>query len=449
MNKNTVLKPESLPKYRENNVMQKKSCAHRVYTRRNRVLPSMALLAVFVFALTACDQKAAPKPREAQVVEVVAYTVEHRQVPVSSELTGRVAAAVTADIRPQTGGIVRKLLFKEGSNVTAGQTLYEIDPTSAQTSVSDAEATLSSALVAQASAKSKAARYRKLVDIEAVSQESAEEANAAYKQAVSSVASAQANLKAAKTTLSYANVTSPIDGRIGRSNVSEGTLVIANQTTALATVQQLGSVYLDATQSAAEFLRIRQQFEKGEVKLETVAPVVRLVKGDGSLYEQTGTLELDDAIVDQTTGSVTVRTLFPNPNNELIPGMYGKIRLEGAVIQNALVVPQVAVSRDVKGNALAEYELVIQTAFREVSDALSEQSNIQDLLAARQSLLEANEKIYRLTDASFRNGLESSLLVLTAQRSYNIAEQELIAARLTEALNWVTLYRVLGGGWKS
>ena len=313
---------------------------------------TIIMLITMILALVACDQKAPRQSREAQSAEVVTYTVERSQVPVSSELTGRVVAAVTAEIRPQTGGIVRKVLFKEGSEVTAGQVLYEIDPRSAQTSVSDAEATLSSAMLAQASAKSKAARYRELVAIEAVSQESAEEAETAYKQAISAVDSAKANLEAAKTSLSYAKVTSPIDGRIGRTNVSEGALVTANQTNALATVQQLGSVYLDASQSATEFLRIRQQFQQGEVKLASDAPVVRLVKGDGSLYEQFGKLELADAVVDQTTGSVTVRTLFPNPNNELIPGMYGKIRIEGAVIQDALVVPQVAISRDVKGNAL-------------------------------------------------------------------------------------------------
>lgn len=134
--------------------------------------------------------------------------------------------------------------------------------------------------------------------------------------------------------------------------MSEGALVTANQTTALATVQQLDPVYLDATQSATEFLRIRRQFEQGKVKLENGRPVVRLIKEDGSLYDPVGKLELDDAIVDETTGTVTVRAQFPNPNSELIPGMYGRIRLEGAVMQNALVVPQVAISRDVKGNAL-------------------------------------------------------------------------------------------------
>jgi len=310
------------------------------------------MVAALALTLAACNQESPPAPEEAPPVEVVAYTVKSSQVPISSELTGRVVAAVTAEIRPQAGGIVRKRLFTEGSEVEAGQVLYEIDPTSSQTSVRDAEATLSSAKVALASARAKAVRYRELVAIEAVSQESAEEAEAAYKQAIAAVDSAEANLEAARLSLSYANVTSPINGRIGRSSVSEGALVTANQTTALATVQQLDPVYLDATQSATEFLRIRQQFEQGKVKLENGRPVVRLIKDDGSLYDQVGKLELDDAIVDETTGTVTVRSQFPNPNSELIPGMYGRIRLEGAVMQNALVVPQVAISRDVKGNAL-------------------------------------------------------------------------------------------------
>ncbi len=336
----------------ENHVMRKHPYSYQTLNQRCRTMAKIMMSMAFLVVLTACDQTVEPKFKEARAVEVTAYIVQSRQVPVSSELSGRVAAAVTADIRPQIGGIVRKLLFEEGSEVKAGQVLYEIDPTSAQTAVSDAQAALASAEVAQASAKAKAARYRELVAIEAVSQESSEEAEAAYKQAVLAVVSAQASLTAARTTLSYANVTSPIDGRIGRSSVNEGTLVTANQTNALAKVQQLDNVYLDATQSATEFLRIRQQFVQGEVKLESETPIVKLIKDDGSIYNQVGTLELDDAIVDQTTGSVTVRTLFPNPNDELIPGMYGKIRLEGAIMLDALVVPQAAVSRDIKGNAL-------------------------------------------------------------------------------------------------
>ncbi|MBO1254819.1 efflux RND transporter periplasmic adaptor subunit [Alteromonas sp. 5E99-2] len=311
------------------------------------------LLVTTVVALAACSKPGGPPPRNSGPAEVLAYTVEKQKVPLSSELTGRVVAAVTAEIRPQTSGIVLNRLFTEGSEVEAGQLLYEIDSSSAQTTVSDAEATLASANVALASAKAKAVRYRELVDIEAVSQESAEEADVAYKQAISTVDSAKANLESAKLSLSYSNVTSPIKGQIGRSTVSKGALVTANQTDPLATVQQLDSVYLDATQSASKFLKIREQFRTGEVQLDNASPVVRLIKNDGSLYELAGTLGLEDAVVDETTGTVTVRSLFPNPNRELIPGMYGKIRIEGAILQDALVVPQVAISRDVKGNALA------------------------------------------------------------------------------------------------
>ena len=227
------------------------------------------MLVTAVFLLAACSDKVARSPREAQIVEVVAFTVENTQLPVSSELTGRVVAAVTAEIRPQIGGIVRRRLFTEGSNVEAGQVLYEIDSTTAQTSVSDAQASLTSAQVAVASARAKAARYRDLADIEAVSQESMEEAEAAYQQSISAVDSARAQLEAAKISLSYANVTTPIKGRIGRSNVSEGALVTANQATALATVQQLDPIYLDATQSADRFLRIRKQFRDGDCLLYT------------------------------------------------------------------------------------------------------------------------------------------------------------------------------------
>lgn len=187
---------------------------------RRSVLLRLLVMAGFVPALYGCEGQSDPAPPAPPVVEVTAYTVESTQVPVIEELNGRVVAAVTAEIRPQIGGIVRKRLFTEGSEVKAGQVLYEIDPTSAQITVSGAQATLASANVALASAKAKTARYRELVRIEAVSRESAEEAEAAYKQASLAVVSAEAALKAANISLAYANVTSPIDGRIGRSSVS-------------------------------------------------------------------------------------------------------------------------------------------------------------------------------------------------------------------------------------
>ena len=355
------------------------------------------MLVTAVFLLAAWSDKVARSPREAQIVEVVAFTVENTQLSVSSELTGRVVAAVTAEIRPQIGGIVRRRLFTEGSNVEAGQVLYEIDSTTAQTSVSDAQASLTSAQVAVASARAKAARYRDLADIEAVSQESMEEAEAAYQQSISAVDSARAQLEAAKISLSYANVTSPIKGRIGRSNVSEGALVTANQATALATVQQLDPIYLDATQSADRFLRIRKQFRDGDVKLENGRPVVRLLKDDGSFYEQVGTLGLEDSIVDETTGTLTVRSVFPNPDSEWLPGMFGRIRLDGAVMQNALVVPQVAISRDVKGNALAyviDENNLIEERTLTTGEALGDQWVVESgLQAGERIVVEGLQKI--------------------------------------------------------
>ena len=368
------------------------------------------MLVTAVFLLAACSDKVARSPREAQIVEVVAFTVENTQLPVSSELTGRVVAAVTAEIRPQIGGIVRRRLFTEGSNVEAGQVLYEIDSTTAQTSVSDAQASLTSAQVAVASARAKAARYRDLADIEAVSQESMEEAEAAYQQSISAVDSARAQLEAAKISLSYANVTSPIKGRIGRSNVSEGALVTANQATALATVQQLDPIYLDATQSADRFLRIRKQFRDGDVKLENGRPVVRLLKDDGSFYEQVGTLGLEDSIVDETTGTLTVRSVFPNPDSEWLPGMFGRIRLDGAVMQNALVVPQVAISRDVKGNALAyviDENNLIEERTLTTGEALGDQWVVESgLQAGERIVVEGLQKIQAGSRVRLAGGAE-------------------------------------------
>lgn len=368
------------------------------------------MLVTAVFLLAACSDKVARSPREAQIVEVVAFTVENTQLPVSSELTGRVVAAVTAEIRPQIGGIVRRRLFTEGSNVEAGQVLYEIDSTTAQTSVSDAQASLTSAQVAVASARAKAARYRDLADIEAVSQESMEEAEAAYQQSISAVDSARAQLEAAKISLSYANVTSPIKGRIGRSNVSEGALVTANQATALATVQQLDPIYLDATQSADRFLRIRKQFRDGDVKLENGRPVVRLLKDDGSFYDQVGTLGLEDSIVDETTGTLTVRSVFPNPDSEWLPGMFGRIRLDGAVMQNALVVPQVAISRDVKGNALAyviDENNLIEERTLTTGEALGDQWVVESgLQAGERIVVEGLQKIQAGSRVRLADGAE-------------------------------------------
>jgi membrane fusion protein, multidrug efflux system len=309
--------------------------------------------AAALLSIAACGGKAAPAAPGVPAVEVSAYTVQPSAVPVSTELPGRTAAFVSAEIRPQVGGIVLKRLFTEGGDVRAGQVLYQIDPSAARATVASAQATLASAQSGLASAREKAARYRELVSIEAVSRESADEAQAAYEQAQAQVNASRAALDTAKLSLGYANVTSPINGRIGRSAVTPGALVTASQTTALATVQQLDPIYVDATHSAAEMLRLRRDFAQGKLKIDGGGrPTARLVLEDGSAYASSGQLLLAEATVSETAGSVTLRAQFPNPKSELLPGMYVRMTLEGAVAQEVLLVPQVAVTRDAKGNAL-------------------------------------------------------------------------------------------------
>ncbi len=314
---------------------------------------ALATAAVVSLSMVACGDKAPTTAPAAPVVEVSAVTVQPRAVPVTTELAGRTAAFVSAEIRPQVGGIVLKRLFTEGGDVRAGQVLYQIDPSAARATVASAQATLASSLAGLASAREKSVRYRKLVAIEAVSRESADEAQAAYEQAQAQVNASRAALDTAKLSLGYANVTSPINGRIGRSSVSTGALVTASQTTALATVQQLDPIFVDATHSSAEMLRLRREFAQGKLKIDGGGrPTARLVLEDGSAYDGVGQLLLAESIVSETAGSVTLRAQFPNPNRVLLPGMYVRMTLEGAVAQQTLLVPQVAVTRDAKGNAL-------------------------------------------------------------------------------------------------
>ena len=306
-------------------------------------------------ALSGCERATAPSaaPQAAPPVQVTAYTVEPKTVPMTTEIAGRTTAAVTAEIRPQVGGIILKRLFTEGAEVSQGQALYQIDPAAARATVANAQAALASAQASLGLAREKAQRYRELVAIEAVSRESADEAEAAYKQAQSEVAANRAQLDTARLSLSHAEVTSPISGRIGRSSVSEGALVTASQTTALATVTQLDPIFVDAAQSATNVLRFRRDFEAGRLKIDGGGrPTARLTLEDGSVYPHPGRLLLAEAIVEETAGTITLRAQFPNPDRELLPGMYVRMTLEGAVAEATLLVPQVAVTRDAKGNGL-------------------------------------------------------------------------------------------------
>ncbi|HWX26347.1 MAG TPA: efflux RND transporter periplasmic adaptor subunit [Steroidobacteraceae bacterium] len=299
-----------------------------------------ALAAGAVMLLAACgQQRSSPVAKAPPRVSVV--TLQAQSVPVSSELPGRVAAYRTAEVRPQVSGIVLKRLFIEGSEVRAGQQLYQIDP-------APYRASYDSAVAAEVSARALSERYKALVAANAVSKQDYDNAEASYLQGRAAVETARINL-------TYTRVFSPIAGRIGRSMVTEGALVTANQATALATVQQLDPVYVDVTQPSATLLRLQRESTAGLLrKNEAGQTRVQLRLEDGSDYALSGTLQFSEVTVDPGTGSVTLRALVPNPQRLLLPGMYVHEQIQEGVRQGTVLVPQQAVGHDQKGtpNAL-------------------------------------------------------------------------------------------------
>src|SRR5579862_8836594 len=304
---------------------------------RNADLRQIApvLTAAGATVLTGCGHQAPPPAPPPPKVSVV--TVQSQAVPITTELPGRVAAYRTADVRPQVNGIIVKRLFVEGSEVKAGQQLYQIDP-------APYKAAYDSAVAAQASARALAERYKPLVEANAVSKQDYDNAVAAYQQA-------QAAVETARINLIYTRVLSPITGRIGRSLITEGALVTANQSTALATVQQLDPMYVDVTQPSTTLLRLKREADAGLLKQNEAGQTqVRVRLEDGTEYPHAGTLEFSEVTVDTGTGSVTLRALVPNPDRLLLPGMFVRERIDEGVRQGAVLAPQQGVSHDQKGD---------------------------------------------------------------------------------------------------
>ena len=304
--------------------------------------------------LNACGdgQKQPPAGGPPGTPTVTVVTVQPESVAQIAELPGRTVPYQVAELRPQVTGIVKARLFKEGSEVKAGQVLYRLDPATYQAAYDSARASQARAEANLEAARLKAGRYARLVKIEAVSAQANDEAQAGQKQAQADVGVAKAALDRARVDLDYTRVTSPIAGRIGRSSVTAGALVTANQVAALATVQQLDPIYVDLTQSSAELLALKRALDAGTLTRAGGNSVpVQLVLEDGSAYGAEGKLEFSEVTVDQATGSVTLRAVFPNPKGELLPGMYVRARLTQGVNRDAMLVPHAAVSRDPKGNA--------------------------------------------------------------------------------------------------
>ncbi|WP_175977439.1 efflux RND transporter periplasmic adaptor subunit [Burkholderia sp. BCC1047] len=312
-------------------------------------LITVATAAVF---LAACGKKeSAPPP---QTPEVGVVTVQPQAVPVFTDLPGRTSAFLVAQVRARVDGIVLRREFTEGTDVKAGQRLYKIDPAPYIAALNSAKATLAKAQANLVTQNALVARYKVLVAANAVSKQDYDNAVATQGQAAADVAAGKAAVDTAQINLGYTDVVSPISGRVGISQVTPGAYVQASQATLMSTVQQLDPVYVDLTQSSLEGLKLRQDVQSGRLKTSGPgAAKVSLILEDGKTYSEAGKLQFSDVTVDQTTGSVTIRAVFPNPGRVLLPGMFVRARIEEGVNENAFLVPQIGVTHDQKGQAIA------------------------------------------------------------------------------------------------
>ncbi len=281
-------------------------------------------------------------------------TIQPAPVTLTRELPGRTSAFRVAEVRARVNGIVQKRLFVEGSDVKEGQKLFLIDPAPYEAALDGAKATLARAEATLANARVQAQRHAELIKTNVVSQQDHDNSLAALKTAEADVAAARAAEQTARINFGYTTVTAPVSGRIGRSAVTEGAYAQASQATLLATVQQIDPIYVDVTQSADDVLRLRRDLEAGKLQGSGKGQArVRLLTEEGREYAQAGTLQFTDVTVDPGTGSIALRALFPNPKGELLPGMFVRARLEEGVSPQALLVPQVGVTRDQKGMPVA------------------------------------------------------------------------------------------------
>lgn len=348
-----------------------------------RVLGCLAAMLI----LAGCKQDGPPGAATGnkESPEVGYVVIKHEQVTLTTELTGRVWPQMVAEIRPQVGGIIKKRLFEEGGQVRSGDVLYQIDPAPFQAAMASAKAALAKAEANAFALRKKADRYRQLAPINAISQQEYDDTLAALNQVEADIASGKAAVETATINLAYTRVTAPIAGVIGRSSVTPGALVAANQAEALAVIQQLDPVFVDVTQSSAEVLRLKRSLASGALKgAEQGQTAVSLVLEDGFAYPNMGTLKFSEVSVDQATGSVTLRAQFANPDQLLLPGMFVRCILQEGIREQALLVPQRGVSRNTAGKATAlvvgeneVVELRLLTAERTIADTWLVRDGVQ------------------------------------------------------------------------
>lgn len=319
---------------------------------KNRGLTPLAAVLMLSgsLLLTGCNDGNEQKGQQS-APEVGVVTLKAEPLNITTELPGRTSAYRIAEVRPQVGGIILKRNFVEGSDIQAGSSLYQIDPATYQAAYDSARGDLAKAEAAANIARLTVNRYKTLVGTKYISQQEYDTAVADARQADAAVTAAKAAVETARINLAYTKVTSPINGRIGKSSVTEGALVTSNQTNALATVQQLDPIYVDVTQSSNDFLRLKEELANGTLEQEGGKAKVELILENGQKYPQVGALEFSDVTVDESTGSITIRAVFPNPKGDLLPGMFVRARLDEGIKNNALLVPQQGVTRNPRGEA--------------------------------------------------------------------------------------------------
>lgn len=287
-------------------------------------------------------------------LQVGIVTLAPQSLAVTTELPGRTSAYLIADVRPQVGGIVQQRLFKEGAEVKAGEALYQIDPTQYQAALDNAQATLAKAQANLAAAHARADRYEQLIKLQAISKQDYDDQRATVLQADADVQATKAALESARINLNYTRITAPIAGQVATSTVTPGALVTANQSAALTTVQQLNPIYVDVTRPVGDVMRLKRELASGQIKRTAgnkVAVKVRLE--DGSEYAHAGVLEFTGLTVSDQTGSITMRAVVPNPDGDLLPGMFVRAVLAEGVNEKAVLAPQQGIVRDDRGNATA------------------------------------------------------------------------------------------------
>lgn len=307
------------------------------------------VLAMAAAFLSACDSEQ-QNAMQAGPAEVEVVTLAQSDVTLTTELPGRTTAFRKAEIRPQVNGIIVKRLFQEGAEITAGEQLYQIDDASYKAAHATAEARLAEAKAQLAAARARESRYKNLLAQKAVSQQDYDDAQASFLQADAAVKAAEAAVETAEISVEYSRVLAPISGRIGKSSVTEGALVTAGQPQPLAVIQQLDPIYIDVSQSVDQLINIRRQIMQGDLVSDT-HPVVRLILDDGSIYSHEGKLEFSEVDVNESTGTVVSRALFPNPDHLLLPGMFVRAEIVEGTRPDSVLIPQRAVTHDRQGRA--------------------------------------------------------------------------------------------------